>query len=178
MAEFIKATDEDGLPYTEAVAKFSDAVYHDVQPVYKTEAGGYIVEVTGRFKGGVDSVKHNLVGTEGFRVVFKDKNGNKVDAPQYIWVAQESASDGIVVDPNGDVAFTKEGDFHVQITSPDGKTVYSPWITVRAYRGGDDGTDGQSFPVIDPKDDIPKTGDAAPTAIAVILFTSLSAALL
>ena len=177
LAEFIKATDEDGLPYTEAVAKFSDAVYHDVQPVYKTETGGYIVEVTGRFKGGVDSGKHNLVGTEGFRVVFKDKNGNKVDAPQYIWVAQESASDGIVVDPNGDVAFTKEGDFHVQITSPDGKTVYSPWITVRAYRGGDDGTDGQSFPVIDPKDDIPKTGDAAPTAIAVILLTSLSAAL-
>ena len=177
IATFVDTEDEDGVLVHEAVAVFDDAVYHDIQPVYKTEAGGYIVEVTGRFKGGVDSGKHNMVGSDGFRVVFKDKDGNKVNAPQYIWVAQESASEGIVVDPNGDVSFTKEGDFHVQLTSPDGKTVYSPWITVRAYRGGDDGADEQSSPVIFPGDDMPKTGDAAPTAIAVILLASLSAAL-
>ena len=178
LAEFVQTTDEDGVPFIEAVAKFSDAVYHDIQPVYKTEAGGYIVEVTGRFKGGVDSGKHNLVGTEGFRVVFRDKGGNKVNAPQYIWVAQESASEGIVVDPNGDVSFTKEGDFHVQLRSPDGNTVYSPWITVRAYRGGDDGGDEQSSQTINPKDDMPKTGDASSAAaVAAVLLASLSAAL-
>ena len=178
IATFVDTEDEDGVLVHEAVAVFDDAVYHDIQPVYKTEAGDYIVEVTGRFKGGVDSGKHNMVGSDGFRVVFKDKDGNKVNAPQYIWVAQESASEGIVVDPNGDVSFTKEGDFHVQLTSPDGKTSYSPWITVRAYRGGDDGGDEQSSQTVNPKDDMPKTGDAAPTAIAVILLTSLTAALL
>ncbi|MEE3403967.1 MAG: LPXTG cell wall anchor domain-containing protein [Acutalibacteraceae bacterium] len=186
LAEFVEATDEDGIPYTEAVAKFSDAVYHDVQPAYKTEAGGYIVEVTRRFKGGVDSGKHNMVGSDGFRVVFKNKDGNKVNAPQYIWVAQESASDGVVVDPNGDVSFTKEGDFHVQLRSPDGNTVYSPWITVRAYRGGDDGldegtddpADDTPSPVIHPENDMPQTGDTSSAAVvAAILLTSLTAAL-
>ena len=184
LADFVETTDEDGVPFIEAVAIFDDAEYHDVKPVYITEVGGYIVEVTGRFKGGVDPGKHNMVGSDGFRVVFKDKDGNKVNAPQYIWVAQESASDGIVVDPNGDVSFTKEGDFHVQITSPDGKTVYSSWIPVRSFWGGNDEhedsdkpADDTSSQVIGPKDDMPKTGDAAPTAAALILLTGLSAAL-
>ena len=122
-----------------------------------------------------------MVGKDGFRVVFKDKEGNKVDAPQYIWVTQETASDGIVVDPNGDAAFAKEGEFHVQLRSPDGETIYSQWILVRSFRGSNDefneDTDDTSSTEITTKDDMPRTGDSAPTAIAVILLTSLSAAL-
>ncbi len=184
LADFVETTDEYGISFIEAVAIFDDAEYHDVKPVYTTEAGGYIVEVTGRFKGQINAGKHNMVGKDGFRVVFKDKDGNKVDAPQYIWVAQESASDGIVVDPNGDAAFTKEGEFHVQLRSPDGETIYSQWIPVRSFWGGNDEyedsdkpSDDTSSQVIEPKDDMPKTGDASSAAVAAVLLASLSAAL-
>lgn len=181
VAAFAETEDEDGVKIVRAVAVFDDVVYHDVQPVYKAEVGEYIVEVTGRFKGGVDSGKHNMVSKDGFKVVFMDKNGNKVNAPQYIWVAKETASQGIVVEPNGDVAFTKEGGFNVQLRSPDGKIIYSPWIPVRAFRGGDDGlgdlVDNLSSAVISTKTDVPKTGDISSSAAAAVLLTSLTAVL-
>ena len=88
--------------------------------------------------------------------------------------------DGIVLEPDGNVRFTKIGEFHVQIRSADGKTEYSPWITIRSFNGAGYGPDDDDEPsaVVIPGSDIPKTGDATSAGTAaVILLGSLTAAL-
>ena len=141
--------------------------------------GEYIVEITGFYRGYIGNPKDNIEGLNKLTVRFIDKNGNEVTAPTYIWTAKETAADGIVLESNGDIMFKKGGDFHVQLTSPDGATVYSSWIPVRClFESGDDSEKSSPDIIVPDPDNTPKTGDSTSAAAATaILLTSLTAAL-
>ena len=165
-----------------AVAKFEGKEYYEKKPVFSEETEDYIIEIYGLFRGILYAPASKIDGPDGFRVVFKDKDGNIIDSPEYIWVTKETAEDGIILEPDGNVRFTKLGEFHVQIRSADGKTDYSPWIAVRSFIGAGYGPDKEdeksSTPAINPEADAPKTGDAASAgAVAAILLGSLTTAL-
>ena len=75
--------------------------------------------------------------------------------------------------------FTNGVDFHVQLRSPDGETVYSSWIPVRCPFTGGDGPEESSPDIIVPDPyNTPKTGDtASAAAVTAVLLASLTAAL-
>ena len=161
--------------------RFEGREYNEVKRVYRTEAGNYIVTVEGNYRGIIYAPEKNIEKVIGLKVTFTDKDGNKTDTPQYIWVAKETAEDGIVLKPDGNVRFTKIGEFHVQIRSADGKINYSPWFTIRSFQGngyGPDDNEESSLSVIAPETDTPKTGDVSSTgAAAAVLLGSLTTAL-
>ena len=170
----------DGYLEPIPIVEFEGKIYYDNKPAYQTEADDYTIEVYGRYRGILYAPASKIESSGGFRVVFMDKDGSIIDPPQYIWVAKETAEDGIVLEPDGNVRFTKIGEFHVQIRSADGKTEYSPWITIRSFNGAGYGPDDDDEPsaVVIPVSDIPKTGDATSAGTAaVILLGSLTAAL-
>ncbi len=176
----VETQQPDGQILRSEAVTFNGKEYIAPKPVYRTEVGEYIVEVTGFFRRFVGGPKESIEGTNKLTVRFMDKNGNEVTAPQYIWTAKETAAEGIVLESNGDIMFTKGGDFHVQLTSPDGETVYSSWIPVRcSINGGDDSEKSTPDIVVPDPDNTPKTGDSTSAAAATaILLTSLTAALL
>lgn len=99
----------------------------------KTKSGDYNVELIGYYSGRLVDAEDVLEGVNKLTVIFKDKNGNKVTPPQYIWTIKEIAS-GV----NGGVDLTEGSKFFVQLRSPDGETIYSPWILVDLLGGGSD----------------------------------------
>ena len=176
----VETQQPDGQILRSEVVTFNGKEYIAPKPVYRTEVGDYIVEVTGFYRGYIGNHKDNIEGLNKLTVRFIDKNGNEVTAPQYIWTAKETAAEGIVLESNGDIMFKKGGDFHVQLTSPDGATVYSSWIPILClFESGDDSEKSSPDIIVPDPDNTPKTGDSTSAAAATaILLTSLTAALL
>ena len=175
----VETQQPDGQILLSERVTFNGKDYIAPKPVYRTEVGEYIVEITGFYRGYIGNPKDNIEGLNKLTVRFIDKNGNEVTAPTYIWTAKETAADGIVLESNGDIMFKKGGDFHVQLTSPDGATVYSSWIPVRClFESGDDSEKSSPDIIVPDPDNTPKTGDSTSAAAATaILLTSLTAAL-
>lgn len=176
----VETQQPDGQILLSERVTFNGKDYIAPKPVYRTEVGEYIVEITGFYRGYIGNPKDNIEGLNKLTVRFIDKNGNEVTAPTYIWTAKETAADGIVLESNGDIMFKKGGDFHVQLTSPDGATVYSSWIPVHClFESGDDSEKSSPDIIVPDPDNTPKTGDSTSAAAATaILLTSLTAALL
>ena len=176
----VETQQPDGQILLSERVTFNGKDYIAPKPVYRTEVGEYIVEITGFYRGYIGNPKDNIEGLNKLTVRFIDKNGNEVTAPTYIWTAKETAADGIVLESNGDIMFKKGGDFHVQLTSPDGATVYSSWIPILClFESGDDSEKSSPDIIVPDPDNTPKTGDSTSAAAATaILLTSLTAALL
>jgi len=176
----VETQQPDGQILLSERVTFNGKDYIAPKPVYRTEVGEYIVEITGFYRGYIGNPKDNIEGLNKLTVRFIDKNGNEVTAPTYIWTAKETAAEGIVLESNGDIMFTKGGDFHVQLTSPDGETVYSSWIPILClFESGDDSEKSSPEIIVPDPDNTPKTGDSTSAAAATaILLTSLTAALL
>lgn len=161
--------------------RFEGREYNEVKPVYRAEVGEYVITVEGNYRGIIYAPESNIEKDGEIKVTFTDKDGNKKYPPQYIWVAKETAEDGIVLKPDGNVRFTKIGEFSIQIQSPDGKTAYSSWIKIRSFEDngyGPDDNEESFLSVIAPETDTPKTGDVSSTgAAASVLLVSLMTAL-
>ena len=173
----------------------------DKDSAIKSKSGDYNVEIVGYYSGRMVDADDVLEGVNKLTVIFKDKNGNKVTPPQYIWTVKE-----IAPDTNGGVDLTEGSKYFVQLRSPDGETIYSPWIPVDLLGGGSDlmnvsSPDTNAETINSPRmpveslsvsdqinessaneivsdPDMPKTGDTTPTAtIIAILLSGLTATL-
>lgn len=170
-SKHVEVGPQDGTDVSREMVTFGGKDYYAPLPEYKYNAAGYSIEVTGFYRGYIGNPKDNIEGADKLTVKFTDSNGNVVKAPKYIWVSKETPANGIVFDQNGDVTFTKAGNYHVQLRSDNGKVAYSEWIPIRCiFSAGSDDDDEQSSEIIVPGHDVPKTGDSsAPVAAAAVL---------
>ncbi len=113
--------------------------------VYSKQLGDKTVKVRGAFTGTVGYKPEKIEDDGKLEVSFFDDTEMEIEPDDYIWVKQELK--GITLDSNGNVQFSKEGTYHVQLRSPDQKTIYSEWIPITAIAAGE--------PVDEPDEPIP-----------------------
>ena len=113
--------------------------------VYSKQIGDKTVKVRGAFTGTVGNKPEKIEDDGKLEVSFFDDTEMEIEPDDYIWVKQELK--GITLDSNGNVQFSKEGTYHVQLRSPDKKTIYSEWIPITAIAAGE--------PVDEPDEPIP-----------------------
>lgn len=73
-----------------------------------------------------------------FKVTVTDHNGNNVSNAGYSWDIMELPRNGVTMDYNGRLYFTKSGIFHIRAvyTAASGKTVYSNWTSLYVHYNG------------------------------------------
>lgn len=73
-----------------------------------------------------------------FKVTVTDHNGNDVSNAGYSWDIMELPRNGVTMDYNGRLYFTKSGIFHIRAvyTAASGKTVYSNWTPLYVHYNG------------------------------------------
>ena len=73
-----------------------------------------------------------------FKVTVTDHNGNNVSNAGYSWDIMELPRNGVTMDYNGRLYFTKSGIFHIRAvyTAASGKTVYSNWTPLYVHYNG------------------------------------------
>ena len=100
----------------------------DTAPVATEEAEeGTIFVVTGSYVGGVSNDRESIEGAGKLNVAAHDSTGQEL-AVLYSWEAMEG-SDGMTLDSDGNVSFTRTGLYHVRVKSG---PVYSEWVEVSA----------------------------------------------
>lgn|GEM_PF-6131185 len=89
------------------------------------------VKVEGEFSGCVGDIDLNL--NTSLKASAYDQTQKKVSVP-IVWEAQELPEDGVTVQEDGGISFTKEGKYHVRaaVRNSGADDVYSDWVEITA----------------------------------------------
>ena len=129
----VRVKDQGGSIYSDwfqiTAEVFGDDYVAPDDTVERTDIAGWdtIFVISGRYVGGLSNDRESIEGSGKLSVAAYDSTGIE-QAVLYSWEAGEG-SDGMTLDSEGNVSFTKTGTYYVRVKSG---SVYSDWIEITA----------------------------------------------